>query len=326
MKKKLLITTTLHQAGMDLLHARPDVKVEILNEVSAEELPQAIHDANAIIVRSAPVTRELVHAAPQLEVVSRTGVGCDNVDIAALTERGIPLTITPGSNAVSVAEHTLYLMLSLAKQGPHYDRATRQGKFDVRFSMLAVDVAVKHLLIIGFGRVGSQVAPRAHALGMVVHAYDPYVDDSVIETAGGVPEASLEAGLASADIVSLHCSLTAETRGMISAPELRVMKPSAFLINTARGSVVDERALAVALREGRLAGAGIDVFETEPPPTDHPLLALPNVIVSPHCAGVSLEASIRAATAAIGNVLHAFDGELDPEVVVNPEVLTPTRA
>ena len=135
----------------------------------------------------------------------------------------------------------------------------------------------------------------------------------------------MDAGLAGADVVSMHCPLTSETRGMISTAELRVMKPSAFLINTARGGIMDERALDAALREGRLAGAGIDVFETEPLPTDHALLALPNVIVSPHCAGVSLEASIRAATAAIGNVLDAFDGKLNPEVVVNPEVLTRPR-
>lgn len=321
MTQKLLIVTPIHEAGTALLRERADIETVVGGDLSPLGLARDIRDADAVLVRNGQITRQVINAAERLKVVSRHGVGFDNVDVGALTERGIPLTITPKSNAVSVAEHTLYFMLALAKQGPAYDRGTRTGNFEMRYSMRAEDLAGKQLLIVGFGRIGSRVAPRALALGMQVHAYDPYVDEAVIKASDCIPESSLADALPRADVVTMHCLLNDETRALVGPSELALMKRSAFLINTARGGVVDETALEAALREGRLAGAGIDVFETEPSPTDNPLFGLDNVVVSPHSAGVSLQAGIRAATAAVQNVFDAFDGQLDPSVVVNPEVL-----
>ena len=169
---------------------------------------------------------------------SGAGVGVDNVDIPALNERGISLTITPGANATSVAEHTMYLMLALAKQSRVHHQAVTEGNFALRFEMRARDIENRQLLIVGFGRVGSRLAPRAQAFGMRVHIYDPYVESTEIEAAGFTVEECLSAALPHADVVSLHCALTVETRHIISTSALEAMKPSAWLINTSRGGVV----------------------------------------------------------------------------------------
>ena len=321
MQKKLLIITPFHECGMELLKTRPEVEAIISDDLSPEGISRLIEDANGIVVRNAQITRPIVEAAGCLEVVSRHGVGYDKIDVPALTEHGIPLTITPRANAVSVAEHAIYLMLSLAKQGLVHHRAVEQSDFGMRYHMRAIDLQAKRLLIVGFGRTGSQVAPRARAFDMEVHVYDPYVDDDLIETEGCLPRSSLASALPEIDIVTVHCPLNDETRGIIGASEIALMRSSAFIINTARGGVVDELALAAALEEGRIAGAGIDVYGQEPPAPDHPLFGRENVVLSPHLAGVSREASMRAAVAVVQNAFDAFDGVLDPAVVVNPEVL-----
>jgi len=320
-KKKVLVITPFHETGMDILNRHPDIDVIVSEDISESAIIAAVADVHAIIVRNAIITRAIVEAANQLEVVSRTGVGYDNVDIPALNERGIPLTITPNANATSVAEHVMYLMLSLAKQGRVHHAAVRDGNFGIRFEMRARDVEDKCLLIVGFGRVGSRLAPRAEAFGMRVHVNDPFVDRAVIESAGYTYEGDLAAALPSADVVSLHCPLTELTRHLISEAELRAMKTSSFVINTARGGVVDERALLAALTHGVIAGAGLDVFDAEPPATDDPLLAMPNVVLTPHHAGVSLEAAERAGVAVANNTINALFGTLDPVVVVNSQTL-----
>ncbi len=321
MPRKCLILTPFHARGMALLAEHPEIVPVVMEDLREDAIVEAIRDAHAAIVRNARITRRIIDAAPRLEVVSRHGVGYDNVDVEALTERGIPLTVTGTANSVSVAEHAMYLMLSLAKQGLAHHQAVRTGQFQVRFEMRAVDLDGKRLLIVGFGRIGSRVAPRALAFGMRVSVSDPYVDRALIEAAGCTTVDNLAQALPDVDVVTLHCPLTQETRGLIGARELALMKPSAFLVNTARGGVVDENALVAALRSGGIAGAGVDVFELEPPPADHPLLALDNVVLSPHHAGISLEASIRAAEAVVQNVLDAFAGRLSPTLVVNHQVL-----
>jgi D-3-phosphoglycerate dehydrogenase len=306
---------------MKLFEARPDVAYEVVDG-ALEELAEKIAAADGVTIRTTPLPAEVLDRALCLKVVSRHGVGYDNIDVDALTRRRIPLAIAADANATAVAEHTLYFMLALAKQGLRYDRATREGRFAVRNSLDAVDLMGRRVLVMGFGRIGREVAKRCAAFGMAVMVYDPYVQANVIEAAGdcrSVPD--FEAALPETDVLTVHMPLGADSRGLIGAAELAALPAHAFVINAARGGIVDEAALHDALTSGRIAGAGLDVFDREPPPDDHPLFALDNVILSPHSAGLSKEAAVRMAISTVRNVLAGIDGKLDPSMVVNREVL-----
>ena len=324
MSKKVLVIQPIHDAGLDLLRARDDIEFEVTNRISEADLIERVRGVHGITVRTAVISRPIIEAADALEIVSRHGVGYDAVDLKACGERGIPVTITPGANSVSVAEHAMLMILALTKKCFDYDRAVREERFaEARHAMSARDIDKKCLLIIGFGRIGSRLAPRAKAFGMRVLAYDPYIDQEIIRRAGCEAIGNFTEILHEVDVLSLHCPLNSETEKMFGVDELARMKPSALVINTARGGIIDEAALADALRSGRLAGAGLDVFEGEPdtPKCDHPLLGFDNLILSPHSAGLSLEASKRTAEFTVKNVLDCFDGRLDPEVIVNQEYL-----
>jgi D-3-phosphoglycerate dehydrogenase len=250
-------------------------------------LADALAAADALIVRSATrVTAELLERAARLRVIGRAGVGVDNIDLDAATERGVLVMNTPGGNAVSVAEHALALLLALARRIPQLDAATRAGRWEK--SAAGVELRGKTLGLVGLGRVGFEVARRARALEMRILAFDPYLAPDVAREAGAEPVA-LDELLARSDFVSLHAALSPATEKMINRETLARMKPGARLVNTARGELVDEAALAEALRSGRLAGAALDVFATEPPVAS-PLLGLPNLIATPHVAGSTLEA------------------------------------
>jgi D-3-phosphoglycerate dehydrogenase len=318
---KVLIIQPFHEDGMKLFTARPDVTYEVVDG-APDELAEKIADADGVTIRTSPLPAELLDRAERLKVVSRHGVGYDNIDVEALTRRGIPLAIAADANATAVAEHTLYFMLSLAKQGLRYDRATRESGWAVRNSLAAVDLLGRRVLVMGFGRIGREVAKRCAAFGMAVMVYDPYVQANVIEAAGdyrSVPD--FEEALPETDVLTVHMPLGADSRGLIGAAELAALPPHAFVINCARGGIIDEAALHDALTSGRIAGAGLDVFDQEPPPDDHPLFGLDNVILTPHSAGLSKEAAVRMAISTARNVLAGIDGKLDPSMVVNREVL-----
>jgi D-3-phosphoglycerate dehydrogenase len=318
---KVLVVQPFHEQGMQLLEARGDVTVGIVDG-GLEELALKIADADGVTIRTSLLPAAAIERALRLKVVSRHGVGYDNIDLDALTRRGIPLAIAADANATAVAEHTLYFMLALAKQGPRYDRATREGQWAVRNSLDAVDLLGRRALIMGFGRIGREVAKRCAAFGMAVMVYDPYVQANVIEAAGdyrSVPD--FEAVLPETDVLTVHMPLGADSRGLIGSSELAALPAHALVINAARGGIVDETALHDALTSGKIAGAGLDVFEEEPPPENHPLFGLDNVILSPHSAGLSKEAAIRMALSTAKNVLAGIDGKLDPSMVVNREVL-----
>ena len=272
---KVLIIQPFHEDGMKLFEARPDVAYEVVDG-ALEELAEKIADADGVTIRTSPLPAEVLDRAARLKVVSRHGVGYDNIDVDALTRRRIPLAIAADANATAVAEHTLYFMLALAKQGLRYDRATREGGWAVRNSLEAVDLMGRRVLVMGFGRIGREVAKRCAAFGMAVMVYDPYVQANVIEAAGdyrSVPD--FEAALPETDVLTVHMPLGADSRGLIGAAELAALPAHAFVINAARGGIIDEAALHDALTSGRIAGAGLDVFDQEPPPDDHPLFALP---------------------------------------------------
>ena len=319
-KAKLVVIGQIHDAGYALLEGRDDVEVTRIDAPTREKVAAEIVDADAVAIRTFPLGRDLIERAEKLRLVSRHGVGYDNIDVAALTERKIPLTVVGNVNAVTVAEHTLFLMLTLAKRGFAYDQATRNDRWAFRDSFAATELSGKTVLICGFGRIGRGVAKRCAAFDMHVAVCDPMVADTVVYADGYSYVERFREGLPHADYVTLHLPMTAETRGMINADTLALMKPGAFLLNTARGGLVDEAALVAALEAGRIGGAGLDVFDAEPPAADNPLFGLENVVLSPHIAGLTLECAMRMAEVTMRNVLDMLDDKLDRDLVVNREV------
>jgi D-3-phosphoglycerate dehydrogenase len=252
--------------------------------------------------------------------VTRIGVGYDAVDVAALSRHKIPLMVAGTANSPSVAEQALFMMLALAKRAAEMQALVKDGQWRARLGKLPFDLFGKTVLIIGFGRIGTRTAKRCQAMEMNVMVYDPYRLVEEIVSAGCEPIADLDAALPRADFVSVHCPKTPETVAMFDAARLKRMKPSAYLVNTARGGIVDETALYDALSSGKLAGAGLDVFEQEPPPVGHSLFKLPNVIIAPHVAGVTREAVDRMSEQTARNILSALDGDPIRQNVINQDV------
>jgi D-3-phosphoglycerate dehydrogenase len=309
--------------GRRLLDARDDVEVVAFPPaISADDFQALLRtgDVHATILGLTPFGETECALAHGLEVVARIGVGYDAIDVPALTRRRVPLMLVGTANSSSVAEHALFFMLTLAKRGADIDALVRAGRWADRLTAMPVDLFGKTVLVVGFGRTGTRVATRCLAMEMTVIVCDPYLPADVVRAAGCEPAADLDAALARADFVTIHCPRNAETIGMFGAARLRRMKKSAYLVNTARGGIVDEAALHAALTAGTIAGAGVDVFDPEPPPADHPLLRLANFVTSPHMAGVTRESMDRMAVQAADNVLSVFDGKPIRENAVNPEV------
>ncbi len=321
-RKRLLLPDTMARTGWDFVKRRADVEAIAFSPTAPTPAFRALlRDADGVALTSTPLRAADIEAAPRLRAVGRIGVGYDAVDVDALTRRGIPLMTCGTDNSPTVAEYTMFMMLALCKRGTAMDALVRQGRWSERYAALTTEVLGKTVLIVGFGRIGTRIAKRCLAMEMKVEVYDPYVSVEAIRSAGCEPVADLDAALPGADFVTIHCPKTPETAGMFDAARLARMKPSARLINTARGGLVDEAALYAALAAGKLAGAGIDVFEREPPLTDNPLFTLSNVIVAPHMAGNSRESLDRAALTVTRNLLSVLDGAPRREYVVNPEAL-----
>lgn len=314
----VLVAGKIHEAGLDLLRSAPGVTVDAVDEVSTESYAPKLPEADALLIRTQPLPGAVVATALHLKIVSRHGVGYDAVDVPALEERGIALAVVGDVNSRAVAEHTLALMLALAKRVTAYDAATRTGAWSVRNGFAATELDGKTLLLVGFGRIGRLVAGLATAFGMRVSAYDPFQDADAIRQGGAEPLGSLAEGLRKADVVSLHVPKASGT-ALLGPDELALMKRSAFLVNTARGDLVDERALADALDAGRIAGAGLDVFGSEPPVPGDRLLACDRTILTPHSAALTCECAARMSEAAARNILDFFEGRLDPRLTVIPQ-------
>jgi D-3-phosphoglycerate dehydrogenase len=312
---KVAVVGPLHEEGMKLLRERSDVEVTIVQNLSPEGVAEGVTGVDAITVRTQLLPKETLKLAPNLRIVSRHGVGYDNVDMAWLSSRKIPMAITVDANFTSVAEHTLMMMLVLAKDAVNGNEATLKGDFEWRGKGTLTDVLGKHVLIMGFGRIGRRVAELCRAFGMTVSAYDPFVAASPIPGVEMVVD--WKAALPSADFLSLHLPSTPETVGMIGEKELAAMKNTAFVVNAARGGIINEDALAKALSGGVIRGAGLDVFLSEPHDPKHPLFAQKRCIFSPHNAGLTAECIIRVARQCAQNVLDCLDGRLQARVVVN---------
>jgi len=318
--KKILVIQSLRPEALKIFDARKDISYELVTDFSEQSLLAKVGDADAITIRTAAITRRLLEAAPRLKVISRHGVGYDNIPVNECTARGIPVTIVGSVNAVSVAEHTFFLMLAAARAGIELDTATRRGDFGIRNRVTGIELSGRNLLIIGFGRVGKQVATRALAFGMNTLVFDPYLNSDLPKDIRVF--ASLEKALPEANVVTLHTPLTDQTRGMLGARELSLLPRDAIVINASRGGVVDEAALLAAVKSGHLHGAGLDTFELEPPPSDSPLFSEPRIVLSPHTAAMTETSLAAMSVMTAKNALAGLDGTLDPELVVNRTVLT----
>jgi len=304
---KVLVSDSLAEEGLERLRAAQGVEVTLGHEWTREELLSRIGEFDGLIVRSSTrVDRELIEAATRLRVIGRAGVGVDNIDVQAATKRGIAVINSPEGNTVSTAEHTIAMMAALARQIPQaYARLVRDGVWD-RKRFVGVQLSGKTLGVVGLGRVGSEVALRAKALGMQVLGYDPFINEDRAKRLG-VTIATVEEICRAADFITVHTPLTKQTEGLISEKEFALMKTGVRIINCARGGIIDEKALYDAIVSGKVAGAALDVFVDEPP-GDHPLLSLEQVIATPHLGASTHEAQVNVAVDTVDAVVQALQG------------------
>ncbi|MGQ0610061.1 MAG: hydroxyacid dehydrogenase [Paracoccaceae bacterium] len=316
----LLIAGKLHPSGLALLEQAAGFSFDYVEDISEASYQPHLVRTEGLVIRTQPLSAASIARAPGLRVVSRHGVGYDAVDVAALNARAIPLCIVGDVNSAGVAEHAMMLILAASHRLIAADRAVRQGPWGWRNGLQTHEVAGKRLLILGFGRIGRRLAALAGAFGVEVWAHDPFVPQDAWP--GGLVHrvTDLTKALAQVDIVSLH--LPHAERAVLGAAELALMRRSAIVVNTARGGLIDEVALAQALKAGRIGAAGIEVFSAEPPSPDHPLFGLDNVVLTPHNAALTVECAERMAIAAVRNVLDFFQGRLDPALIVNRNALT----
>jgi D-3-phosphoglycerate dehydrogenase len=305
MSWKILIADGLEEKGQAMLRAQ--AQVEDRNGISAQELRSILPEFDALIVRSRTrVTAELLEHAARLKVIGRAGVGVDNIDLDAARAHGIIVVNSPLATTVAVAELTMGLLLATARAIPRADAAMKQGKW-LKKELEGIELQEKTLGLIGFGRIGREVAHRALAFGMRILAYDPLIPEDVIRQANVTPS-SLETLLQRSDFISLHIPLTDETRNLLSTQAFAQMKTGVRLICTARGGIIDEQALLQALKEGKVAAAALDVFAVEPPALNE-LITHPNLIATPHIGAQTVEAQTRAAEMIAEEVLAALRGE-----------------
>ena len=324
-KKKVLLTESMSKSGRDLLTERGDIEIvgfaNTISEAAFQALLREAAPVNGVALGGTKFGQKEIEAAAEMLVVGRIGVGFDAVDVPALTAKKIPLMVAGTANSPSVAEQAMFMMMALAKRGAELNAMVQGGAWNSRLGAVPVDLFGKTVLIVGFGRIGTRSAKRCQAMEMKVLVYDPYRPAAEIQAAGCEPVAELDTALPRADFVTIHCPKTPETVGMFNAARLAAMKPTAYLVNTARGGIIDEAALHRALTTGKLAGAGLDVFEQEPTPIGNPLLKLGNVISAPHMAGVTRESLDRMGLQTARNILSALDGNPIRENVINKEVL-----
>ena len=316
-KYKILVVQGLHEQGLQMLKNRTDIEFNVLMSDDENEILEAAKDVNGITVRTAKISSRIIEAANKLQVVSRHGVGYDSIDLVSLNNKKIPLTIAAHSNMISVAEQAMFFLLALSKNVFYYDDFTRKGDWTNRWDVKAWDLAQKNILVIGFGRIGSNFVKRALAFDMNVYVYDPYVEKEKVKISGAVPVDNISENLQKMDAVTLHCPKNDETTDLFTKKEFNLMKKSSFIINCARGGILNEEDLYEALKNENISGAGLDVFDVEPTPSSNPLFKLNNVILSPHIAGVTVESTVRMATETVQNVLDVLDDKVNQSVVIN---------
>ena len=315
-KKKILVIQNIHQEGINLLKGNSSYEFEIFDEIN-EDLKQKIVDCDAISIRTAKLPNEIISSAKKLQVISRHGVGYDNIDLKSTKEIGATLIITATANAVAVAEHVMFMLLNISKRKDMYDQSVKLGKFNDRNKLpKTIELWGKNILIAGFGRIGQALIKRCLGFEMNVFVYDPYINDEKIKSLGGKKVNDIKEAVKEMDAISLHMPLNDETKNIVNYDLLRSMKKNCIVINAARGGIINEVDLDKALRENLIFGAGLDVFETEPPNSDNPLLKNDKVFLSPHTAAFTEECMIRMGKETIQNIIDFFEKKLDKSKII----------
>ena len=311
-KKKILIIQPIHEAGIKLLMDNSNYEYEIIENLEAQDIKLKISNCDAISIRTAKLSGELINCSKNLKIISRHGVGYDNIDLTASKEKNITLAITASANAVAVAEHVLFMLLNIAKRKSMYDESVKSGNFSNRNKLpKTIEIWNKNILIAGFGRIGQCLIKRCQGFEMNVFVYDPFVSKEVVESLGGKKVENLEDSIKNMDAVSLHVPLNDKTKNLINYNLLRKMKKNCIIINAARGGVINETDLDRALNENLIFGAGLDVFEKEPPDQNNPLLKNDKVFLSPHTAAFTEECMVRMGKETIQNIIDFFEKKLD---------------
>ena len=310
--KKILVIQPIHEEGINLLKNNSNFEYEVVDNVDTEFLKSKIKDCDGISIRTAKLSGDVIEAANNLKIISRHGVGYDNIDLEVSKKKDITLAITATANAVAVAEHVMFMILNISKRGSLYDETVKRGKFNERNKLpKTVELWNKNILIAGFGRIGQALIKRCLGFEMNVFVFDPFVSKEFIEKRGGTKVDNLSETSKDMDAMSLHIPLNDETKNIINYELLKSMKKNCIIINAARGGIVNEVDLDRALNENLIFGAGLDVFETEPPAANNPLLKNKKVFLSPHTAAFTEECMTRMGKETIQNIFDFFEGSLE---------------
>jgi D-3-phosphoglycerate dehydrogenase len=315
--KKILIIEEIHKSGIDLLKKRDDFSFEFVENIEKKFLKKKLKEFDAITLKTFKFDSELIESANNLKIISRHGVGYDNVDLKTIKKKNITLAITSKANAASVAEHVFFMMLNLSKGSNMYDKLVKEGNFTRKHSLnLTKELWQKKILIVGFGRVGTNLIKKCKGFEMNVCVYDPYVDKKIIEQSGGKKIENLKDAINDMDYVSIHSPQTKETKNMFNLEMFKKMKKSSIIINTSRGGVINEAELNEALNKNLIFGAGLDVFEKEPPGKNNLLLKNEKVFLSPHSATFTEECIERMGMEVVQNIIDFFDGKLEKSKII----------
>ena len=314
---KIAIVDKMHQDGINLLKKNPKFECEVIEDISKKNLISKLPAFDGITLRRGKIDSDILEKCKKLKVISRHGVGFDNVDTKFLKRNNIKLLVTATTTSTSPAEHIMFMMLSISKGINFFDKAVREGQFESVMHMKhnSFELSSKKVLIIGFGRIGKKLIKRCLGFDMKVYAYDPYVEKKVIESFGGIKVENLSDGLKEADVISLSVPLTDETQNMITLDKMKMMRKNAIIINTSRGGIVNEKDLNEALEKKVIFGAGLDVFEKEPPDDKNPLLKNKRVMLSPHAATFTQECLSKMSVETVQNIIDFFEGKLDQKSI-----------
>ena len=315
--KKVIIIEKIHKSAINILESRKDFNYEIIENLDFNILKKKIKDCDAIALKVFKLNKELIDSAQKLKIISRHGVGYDNIDLDAVKKKKITLTITKNANAVSVAEHIFFMILNISKGMNAYDKCVKEGNFSKKNQLSPTqELYNKKILIVGFGNVAKKLIKRCLGFEMKVYVYAPKADKKVIQSLGGTKIENFDKGLEDVDILSLNVPLNKNTHNMINMEKIKIMKKNSIIINTSRGGIVNEKDLNEALNKNIIFGAGLDVFEKEPPDPNNPLLKNSRVLLSPHAAALTEESKKRMGEDTIKNIIDFFDGKLEQSSIV----------
>ena len=315
--KNILIIQPIDKSGIEILENHSDYNFEIIDGTDLEEIKKKIIECDGISIRTAKLPAEVIRGAKNLKIISRHGVGYDNIDLEAAKEKNITISITATANAVAVAEHVMFMLLNISKRKDMYDKTVKSGRFNDRNKLpKTIELWNKNILIMGFGRIGKSLIKRCIGFEMNVYVYDPFVSKEEIESLGGKKIEDLKEGVKKMDALTLHMPLNEKTKNIINYDVLKNMKKNCIIINASRGGIINESDLNKSLNENKIFGAGLDVFHTEPPDNDNPLLKNDKTFLSPHTAAFTEECMVRMGKETIQNIIDFFDKKLEKSKIV----------